>query len=546
MCSRRAHRDFPVVQPAPPPSTFPYYVARGPEARERRPQDADARRGRRMNPCSRLMTGSRASLADVGRSSPGRHGHSKRRCLDVPLALRQEDVDEEPEYGDAGVGDGVLRGGVSGAATCGSHHGDADRAQARRASPTTAGDPRWTPCWSDSRSNGDEEWWTGDASAACSAVQSTPSSAPRTIRAVKRPRICSAGSVPVEGDQHKHGEQGQHGQDGGYGSEYSDGAAAPAGDQRRQQGWSQLPAELLVDVFQRLRLRDLGRVAQVCRSWRRASQEPCLWRTAEFTLGSSLRPEPTPPALVNFILEEHAQHLRFVVLRTDSSAESTRGACRILARLVKCSLKTLALMSGAARPPLLDVDEQHFVSALTLVLDHSSPSLRALAVDHTLVDDPSLQALGSSSATSLQLLRCKSCPRLSPGGVLALVDHCRCLRELSLSYTLLSDDLLNALSSERHVCLEVLRVDVYSDTDNALRPISPASWRALVAHSPQLNLVMYLFAIQDEHFDSLFTSYIPVTHLYFGDYVPTSVLSEYRQKQFQFSSEKKNISEKEG
>lgn len=108
-----------------------------------------------------------------------------------------------------------------------------------------------------------------------------------------------------------------------------------------------------------------------------------------------------------------------MVLRTDSSAESARGACRILARLVKCSLKTLALMSGAARPSLLDVDEQQFASALTLVLDHSSPSLRALAVDHTLVDDPSLQALagvGSNSAGSLQLLRCKSCPRLSPGG----------------------------------------------------------------------------------------------------------------------------------
>lgn len=44
---------------------------------------------------------------------------------------------------------------------------------------------------------------------------------------------------------------------------------------------------------------------------------------------------------------------------------------------------------------------------------------------------------------------------LAPTGVLALVDHCRCLRELSVSYTLLSDDLLNALSSERHVCLEV-------------------------------------------------------------------------------------------
>lgn len=120
--------------------------------------------------------------------------------------------------------------------------------------------------------------------------------------------------------------------------------------------------------------------------------------------------------------------------------------------------------------------------------------------------------------------------------MLALVDNCRCLRELSISYTLLSDDLVQALSSERHVCLEVLRVDVHSEADSAAgsagaagsaaapRPISAASWRALVAHSPQLNLVMYLFSVSDESFDNLFTSYLPVTHLYFGDYVPSSVL----------------------
>lgn len=109
--------------------------------------------------------------------------------------------------------------------------------------------------------------------------------------------------------------------------------------------------------------------------------------------------------------------------------------------------------------------------------------------------------------------------------MLALADNCRCLRELSLSYSLLSDDLLLALSSEKHVTLEHLRVDVYSagEGDVAHR-ISPQCWQALIRHSPRMNLVMYFFRVPDECLLSLFSSYVPATNLYFGDYVPQSVM----------------------
>jgi hypothetical protein len=86
----------------------------------------------------------------------------------------------------------------------------------------------------------------------------------------------------------------------------------------------------------------------------------------------------------------------------------------VCAQLVNCSLKTLALMSSA-RPVFMDMDEQSFVTALTLVLDHSR-ALRSLAIDNTPIDDPSLKALAISNSRTLQLLRMKSCPRVSPGG----------------------------------------------------------------------------------------------------------------------------------
>ncbi|XP_059483594.1 F-box/LRR-repeat protein 21-like isoform X2 [Neocloeon triangulifer] len=289
--------------------------------------------------------------------------------------------------------------------------------------------------------------------------------------------------------------------------------------------WTVLPPEVLVTVFAQLPIADLGRVACVCKAWSRASQCPQLWQKFEFVLSNAAKSclPATSTALINFVLKRHAKHLKCVILRTDSSLESAQKACHILSRLVNCSLKTLALMSSA-RPVFLDVDQESFVSALTLVLDHSR-ALSSLAIDNTPVDDPSLKALALSNSRTLQLLRMKSCPRVSPGGIVALADHCRCLRELSLSYNLLSDNLLMALSSEEHVRLEYLRIDIYGENDAPFKRVSPHCWKALVEHSPSMNLVMYVFVLPEESLESLFTSYIPVTHLYFGDSLPKRVLA---------------------
>lgn len=110
-------------------------------------------------------------------------------------------------------------------------------------------------------------------------------------------------------------------------------------------------------------------------------------------------------------------------------------------------------------------------------------------------------------------------------GVLAVADNCRRLRELSLSYALLSDEILLSLSSEQHATLTNLRIDVYTEP-NAWQwnRISPLSWQALIRHSPNINLVLYFFIVDDETFDLFFHSFNPVSHLYFCEYVPKAVL----------------------
>lgn len=112
-----------------------------------------------------------------------------------------------------------------------------------------------------------------------------------------------------------------------------------------------------------------------------------------------------------------------------------------------------------------------------------------------------------------------------PAGILCVADHCQGLRELALNYYILSDELLLALSSETHVNLEHLRIDVVSENPGQIEfhSIKKPSWDALIKHSPGVNVVMYFF-LYEEEFETFFREETPVTHLYFGRSVSKAVL----------------------
>lgn len=116
-------------------------------------------------------------------------------------------------------------------------------------------------------------------------------------------------------------------------------------------------------------------------------------------------------------------------------------------------------------------------------------------------------------------------PFLPSSGILCVADQCHGLRELALNYHLLSDELLLALSSECHVHLEHLRIDVVSENPGQMKfhTIKRSSWEAMVRHSPKFSLVMYFFLYEDE-FGPFFCDEMPVTHLYFGRSVSKEVL----------------------
>ncbi|XP_070607436.1 F-box/LRR-repeat protein 3 isoform X1 [Erythrolamprus reginae] len=265
--------------------------------------------------------------------------------------------------------------------------------------------------------------------------------------------------------------------------------------------WASLLPEVLLRVFQYLPLLDRARASQVCRGWQRVFHLPELWRRFEFEL-SQLGARATHPELIKQILKRHAGHLQYVSFKVDSSKESAEAACDILSQLVNCSLKTLGLIS-TARPSFMDLPK----------------------IDDTPVDDPSLKVLVANNSDTLKLLKMSSCPHVSPAGILCVADQCHGLRELALNYHLLSDELLLALSSEKHVRLEHLRIDVVSENpgQTQFHTLEKSSWDAFIRHSPKVNLVMYFFLYKEE-FDPFFRYETPVTHLYFGRSVSKEVL----------------------
>uniref|UniRef100_UPI00358FDBDE F-box/LRR-repeat protein 3 n=1 Tax=Myxine glutinosa TaxID=7769 RepID=UPI00358FDBDE len=294
--------------------------------------------------------------------------------------------------------------------------------------------------------------------------------------------------------------------------------------------WGHLAPELLLYIFQFLPLVDRARASQVCHAWNDVSHQPELWRRFEFQLshpGTSYL-KATHPDLIQQIVKRHSSHLHYLSFKVDSSKESAEAACDILSQLVNCSLKTLGLIS-TARPSFLDVSQSHFISALTVVFVNSK-SLSSLRVDDTPMDDPSLKVLVDNNRDTLKLLKMNSCPHVSPAGIMCVADQCQGLRELALNYHLLSDDLLLALSTECHVHLEHLRVDVVSEDPTTGQPRLPfrsirrSSWEALLRHSPSVNLVMYFYLDAEEEFEPFFFDLTPVTHLYFGRSVSKAVL----------------------
>ncbi|XP_032667813.1 F-box/LRR-repeat protein 3-like [Odontomachus brunneus] len=166
-------------------------------------------------------------------------------------------------------------------------------------------------------------------------------------------------------------------------------------------------------------------------------------------------------------------------------------------------------------PELDEIDGERFKSAVTVS--------KARRMEQRRDSDD------ERSSKTLHLLRIKGSLRLSPEGIFVLADHCRWLRELSLSYSLLSDELLLALCSMKQIHLETLQVEAYPEV-RPLPRISEKAWSAFSNHLPNINLVLLSYMTDDDDQKLLFTTHVPVTHLYLGDTPSQATISRISEQ----------------
>ncbi|KAH0504866.1 F-box/LRR-repeat protein 21 [Microtus ochrogaster] len=254
--------------------------------------------------------------------------------------------------------------------------------------------------------------------------------------------------------------------------------------------WGTLPQHVILHIFQYLPLIDRARASSVCRSWNEVFHVPDLWKKFEFELNRSATSyfKSTHPDLIQQIIRKHAVHLQYVSLKVRS-------------RVRACA------------------------SVRSLVVFVNSTSSSSVKIGDAPLDHPSLKILVANSSDTLLLLKMSSCPHVSSDGTLCVADYYQGLRELALNYYILSDELLLALSSETHVNLEHLRIDVVSDNPGQIQfhSIKKHSWDALMKHSPGVGVVMYFF-LYEEELETFFQEETPVTHVYFGRSVSRAIL----------------------
>lgn len=89
--------------------------------------------------------------------------------------------------------------------------------------------------------------------------------------------------------------------------------------------WARLPQELLLHIFQYLRLLDRAFASQVCRCWNQAFHMPELWRCFEFELNqpASSYLKATHPDLIKQIIKRHSNHLQYVSFKVRAPILST-------------------------------------------------------------------------------------------------------------------------------------------------------------------------------------------------------------------------------
>lgn len=287
--------------------------------------------------------------------------------------------------------------------------------------------------------------------------------------------------------------------------------------------WERLPYVALVEIFRSLPHRDKCNAALACRAWFSPLQEPVLWRRGNF------RFDGVSDKRALLFVSRMGSALRHVSIEcadtnppSRSTSRSTRNLATFLSTLAtsgNAKLATLRLTHLSRFRKQLDTNDLDLIHLLVAAQRNlTSLDLECAGID---VDQgfSILSSVATSSGASLQALHIAEFfwpdvnrevshdPRL-----FSLLASFPVLKELSISYDLLSDDLLFLLASNMTFTLTQITV-----VGQAMGLESRTSWRAwtrLTFKCPRLSAKFRVKGIERvSSFQMMLTPGTPLTHL---------------------------------
>ncbi|CAD6207977.1 GSCOCG00003235001-RA-CDS [Cotesia congregata] len=121
--------------------------------------------------------------------------------------------------------------------------------------------------------------------------------------------------------------------------------------------------------------------------------------------------------------------------------------------------------------------------------------------------------------TNVEKLHLDDSTELLLKDIVKTISQYQFLQELSLSYSLLSDELLTALSCDDQINLKTMKIEVYPD-EKPLPHISDKTWLTLENHLPDLNVVLTSYLSDEDNCNDFLITPIPVTHLFLSGSPP--------------------------
>jgi len=260
-------------------------------------------------------------------------------------------------------------------------------------------------------------------------------------------------------------------------------------------GWASLPHDILVVVLNQLVPCDRFSASLVCHKWNQCFHLSYVWSRFTFRF---VIPERAKCLQAIDGVGRFMQDVRIIVDQHES--ENRLNACNALVGLARLPERRIRLLkiNFVGENPML-YGGQEFLDALN---EFFQPSGETISVGSSLrtvdlsglnisVSGSLLKALWSNhpQLTNLNIQSKALVCKVSPDDMLLLVINCKQLRNLSMFYCSLSDEVLTALSKADRQPLKHLSL-LCRWQDKFTKDVSSASWSKLVQASPQLHATL--------------------------------------------------------